>query len=86
MVFCYDLRDTTMAYLLPRAVLIIIAWAMTCALIKKLWPEAEPMVFGVAGATWVFGGGAYFAYLRKLRRDIEELERARRYSVNRSAT
>jgi hypothetical protein len=44
------------------------------------------MVFGVAGATWVFGGGAFFAYLRKLRRDIEELERARRYSVNRSAT
>jgi hypothetical protein len=86
MVFRYDLRDTTMAYLLPRAVLIIIAWAMTCALIKKLWPEAEPMVFGVAGATWVFGGGAYFVYLRKLRRDIEELERARRYSVNRSAT
>ena len=86
MVFRYDLRDTTMAYLLPRAVLIIIAWAMTCALIKKLWPEAEPMVFGVAGATWVLGGDAYFAYLRKLRRDIEELERARRYSVNRSAT
>ena len=75
-----------MAHLLPRAVLIIIVWAMTCALIKKLWPEAESMVFGVAGATWVFGGGANFAYLRKLRRDIEELERARRYSVNRSAT
>ena len=75
-----------MAYLLPRAVLIIIAWVMTCALTKELWPEADPVVFGVAGASWVFGGGAYFAYLRKLRRDIEALERSRRYSTNRRAT
>jgi hypothetical protein len=30
--------------------------------------------------------GAYFAYLRKLRRDIEALERSRRYSMNRRAT
>jgi hypothetical protein len=75
-----------MAYVLPRAILIIVAWAMTCALIKKMWPEAEPVVFGLAGASWMFGGAAYFAYLRKLRRDIEKLERARRYSINGSAT
>lgn len=79
------LRDTNMAYLLPRAVLVIIAWAITCALIKKLWPEADPMIFGVAGATWIVGGAAYFAYLRRLRRDIEELERGR-YNVDRGAT
>ena len=72
-----------MAYLLPRAIMVLIAWAMTCALIKNLWPEADPMVFGVAGASWVAGGVAYFAYLRKLRRDIEELERNRRFSPNR---
>jgi hypothetical protein len=59
---------------------------MTCALIKKMWPEAEPVVFGLAGASSMFGGAAYFAYLRKLRRDIEKLERARRYSINGSAT
>lgn len=80
------LRDTTMAYLLPRAVLIIIAWVMTCALTKELWPEADPVVFGVAGASWVFGGGAYFAYLRKPLHNIEALERSRRYSMNRRAT
>jgi hypothetical protein len=51
-----------------------------------MWPEADPVVFGLAGASSMFGGAAYFAYLRKLRRDIEKLERARRYSINGSAT
>ncbi|HXX03000.1 MAG TPA: hypothetical protein VEJ37_01605 [Xanthobacteraceae bacterium] len=71
-----------MAYILPRAVFVLIAWAMTCVLIKNLWPAAHPMIFGIAGAIWTFGGIAYFSYLRKLRRDIEELER-RRYSASR---
>jgi hypothetical protein len=75
-----------MAYLLPRAIIILIAWGITCGLIKNLAPEADPMLFGVAGASWVAGGIAYFAYLRKLRRDIEELERNRRYSANSSAS
>ncbi len=66
-----------MAYLLPRAVLILIAWGMTCALIRKFWRNADPMIFGVAGASWVVVAGAYFGYLHKLRRDIEALERAR---------
>jgi hypothetical protein len=74
-----------MAYLLPRAVLIIIAWGMTCALIGKLWPGVDPSVFGIAAAWWILGGGAYFGYLRKLRREIEALERARGLSVDRPA-
>jgi hypothetical protein len=75
-----------MTYLLPRGIIILIAWGITCGLIKSLWPEADPTVFGVAGASWVAGGIAYFAYLRKLRRDIDELERNRRYGVGRRAT
>ncbi len=75
-----------MAYLLPRAILILLAWAMTCALIRNLWPGADPMIFGVAAASWIFGGTAYFAYLRKLRRQIDELQRNRGYSVDRSVT
>jgi len=74
-----------MAYLLPRAVLVVIAWGMTCGLIGKLWPAADPTIFGVVGACWALGGIAYFGYLRKLRRDIEELERNRRVGVNRAA-
>jgi hypothetical protein len=72
-----------MAYLLPRAVLVLIAWGLTCTLIRKFWPGAELMVFGAAGATWVAAASAYFGYLHKLRRDIEHLERARGYPINR---
>ena len=74
-----------MAYILPRAIIVIIAWAMTCGLIKNLWPDADPMLFGVAAASWALGGIGYFAYLRKLKRDIEELERNRRLSADRTA-
>jgi len=75
-----------MTYLLPRAVVVLIAWGMTCGLIRTLWPAADPMIFGVAGACWALGGFAYFGYLRKLRRDIEELERNRRFRINPGAT
>ncbi len=69
-----------MAYLLPRVVFVAIAWAMTCGLIKQLWPEAAPLIFGVAAASC--GGFAYFAYLRKLRREIADLQRNRRYRTD----
>ncbi len=73
-----------MAYLLPRAFIVLIAWGMSCVAIKKLFPEFDPTIFGIAGACWFAGGIAYFGYLRKLRRDIEELERNRRYGVVRA--
>jgi hypothetical protein len=44
------------------------------------------MTFGIAGACWALGGIAYLAYLRKLRRDIEELERNRRFGVDHGTT
>jgi hypothetical protein len=75
-----------MSYLLPRGVFVLLAWAMTCGLIKKLWSDADPIVFGIAGGFWVTGGMVYFFYLRKLRRDIEQLERNRGYGVNRPAS
>lgn len=73
-----------MAYVLPRVVFILIAWGMTCALIRHLWPGADLTVFGTAAACWALGGLAYFGYLRKLRREIDELERNRRYGVVRA--
>ena len=73
-----------MTYLLPRAVLILMAWGMTCILIRKLWPHADLTVFGVAGASLVAAAGAYFGYLHKLRRDIEALERARGHGTSRA--
>jgi hypothetical protein len=73
-----------MAYLLPRTLVVLIAWGMSCVAIKKLFPDVDSAMFGIAGACWVTGGIAYFGYLRKLRRDIEELERNRRYGVVRA--
>ncbi|MGC1349856.1 MAG: hypothetical protein WA858_08750 [Xanthobacteraceae bacterium] len=73
-----------MAYLLPRAVFVLIAWGMICVLIRKFWHPADPTIFGIVGASLVAVAGAYFGYLNKLRRDIEALERARGRSINRA--
>ena len=70
-----------MAYLLPRTILVVIAWGVTCALIRRIWPSAEMPAFAIAGATWLAAGVAYFGYLNKLRRDIVRLERARSYHL-----
>jgi hypothetical protein len=72
-----------MAYLLPRAVLVFVAWGMTCALIRKFWHDADPMIFGAAAATWIAAACGYFGYLHRLRRDIEALKRARGVPVDR---
>jgi hypothetical protein len=66
-----------MGYLLPRAVFLLVAWGMSCALIRKLLPEADPVIFALAGASWIAFGAAYFAYLRRLKRDIAAMERNR---------
>ena len=47
-----------MPYLLSRTVLVLVAWAMTCGLIRKFWHDADPMIFGVAGASWVVAAAA----------------------------
>ncbi len=73
-----------MAYLLPRALFVLIAWAMTCILVKHLLPDVEPTIFAVAAVCWAGAGSAYFAYLRKLKRDIDALERNRRAGLGRS--
>jgi hypothetical protein len=75
-----------MTYLLTRVAIVLIAWGMTCGLIKSLWPAADPMTFLIAGASWACAGAAFFAYTRKLRRDSEQVQRGRRYGVRRSAT
>ena len=69
-----------MAYLLPRTVLLVIAWVATCAVVRRVWPSAEMPIFAVVGAICFAAGTAYFGYLHKLRRDIAQLERARFYT------
>jgi len=57
-----------MAYLLPRAVIVLIAWGTTC-LIMSIWTNVDPLVFYIAGGVWAFVGLICFGYLHKLRRE-----------------
>jgi len=65
-----------MTYVVPRAVIVLIAWGLTCGLIRTLSPGADAMTFWVAGASWGFVGIVYFSYLRRLRR-APEVHRSR---------
>ena len=60
-----------MAYVAPRAVIVLIGWAITCGLIMNLWANVDPLIFYVAGASWALTGIAYFSYLHKLRREMD---------------
>jgi hypothetical protein len=42
-----------MAYLVPCTVLVIVARAMTCG---KAMARGNPVIFGVAAASWIFAG------------------------------
>ena len=57
-----------MAYLLPRAVIVLIAWGTTC-LVMNFWTSVDPLVFYIAGGVWAFVGLICFGYLHKLRRE-----------------
>jgi hypothetical protein len=60
-----------MAYLLPRAFIVLVGWAITCGLIKNVWSSVDPMVFYVAGGSWAVAGIVCFGYLRKLRSEAD---------------
>ncbi|MGB6537986.1 MAG: hypothetical protein WBF58_18700 [Xanthobacteraceae bacterium] len=57
-----------MAYILPRAFIVLIGWGITCGLIANLSANFDPMIFYVAGASWVTVGLFGFGYLYRLRR------------------
>jgi hypothetical protein len=73
-----------MAYLLPRAVIVLIAWGTTC-LIMNIWTTVDPLVFCIAGGVWAFVGLICFGYLHKLRREATP-HRDRSLSTGRSPT
>lgn len=61
-----------MAYILPRAVIVLILWGITCGLIMHVWSKVDPMIFYVAGASWAVAGIVCFGYLHKLRREAHD--------------
>jgi fatty acid desaturase len=57
-----------MGYLLPRAVIVLIAWGATC-LVMNFCTSVSPLIFYVAGGVWAFVGLICFGYIHKLRRE-----------------
>ena len=56
-----------MAYILPRAFIVLVGWGITCGLIKNVCSTVDPMIYYLAGASWAFAGLLGFGYLHKLR-------------------
>ncbi len=59
-----------MAYILPRAVIVLIAWGTTC-LIMNMITTIAPQIFYVAGGVWSLVGLACFGYMHSLRDDAD---------------
>jgi hypothetical protein len=57
-----------MSHMLPRAVIVLIAWGTTC-LVMNIFTTIDPLVFYIAGGVWAFVGLICFGYLHKLRRE-----------------
>jgi hypothetical protein len=63
-----------MAYIVPRAVLVLLGWAVTCGLIVTALPDTDAAVFLFAGISWAFTGVACFGYIRRLRREFDRAQ------------
>jgi hypothetical protein len=60
-----------MAYVLPRAVIVLIAWGTTC-LIMNTFTAIDPLVFYIAGGVWSLVGLMSFSYMHGLREQAED--------------
>jgi hypothetical protein len=65
-----------MAYLLPRAFIVLACWGATYWVLTLLSTELPPSVVYITGIAWLLGGVVCFGYIRKLRRDAELAESA----------
>jgi hypothetical protein len=61
-----------MAYILPRAVIVLMAWGTTC-LIVNTFTAIDPLVFYVAGGVWSVVGLMTFSYMHNLRDQAEAM-------------
>jgi hypothetical protein len=66
-----------MAYVLPRAVLVLLLWGATYWLLTLLSTEVPPAVVYMTGIGWALAGIVCFGYIRKLRREMNAAQRHR---------
>ena len=60
-----------MAYLLPRAVIVLLGWGATYWLLTALSPQLPPAVVYITGIAWVLAGIVCCGYLYKLRHEAD---------------
>lgn len=61
-----------MAYVLPRAAIVLIGWLITCAIIRNVSAPGGAIAFSIAAVSWALAGIVCFGYLRRLRRELHE--------------
>ena len=61
-----------MAYILPRAFIVLMGWGITCGLMVNLWPRVDASTFVIAGASWALAGIVCFGYMHRLRVEAED--------------
>jgi hypothetical protein len=66
-----------MVYVLPRIIIFAIAWGISCVLISAVRPAAGFFDFCFAAVSWASTGYVYVIYMRKLRRQRQDLRLAR---------
>jgi drug/metabolite transporter (DMT)-like permease len=65
-----------MAYILPRAILVLLCWGLSYGLMRIVIADESLAVFYFTGLSWSLAGIVCFGYIRKLRREAA-LEQSR---------
>jgi hypothetical protein len=58
-----------LAYVLPRAVLVLLGWGVTYWILTALSTHLPPAVVYITGISWMLAGAVGFGYLYRLRRE-----------------
>jgi hypothetical protein len=58
-----------MAYILPRAILVLLGWGLSYGLTRLVVSDESLAVFYFTGLSWALAGIVCFGYIRKLRRE-----------------
>jgi hypothetical protein len=69
-----------MAYVLPRAILVLLLWGATYWLLTELSTEVPAAVVYMTGIAWALAGVVCFGYIRKLRREMDS-EQGQRFGA-----
>ncbi len=58
-----------LAYVLPRALIVLLGWGATYWLLTALSPSLPPALVYITGISWVLAGIVCFSYFFRLRRE-----------------